>query len=312
MPPPAVASTISFASSSCAFCICSCICCDLLQQLVEVHAHCVDPPRLAGVEGLLDSSRISSSLAGSLVARLVLARVLAEREREREAGGRSPRRARRASSVAFFGSSASCRWNDAVARELDRERVAGERRPGAPRAASTRSGSSVSSTAGRIVRCQASCSCSSSSDGGCGSRRLRRLVGCLCRWAVAVSGTGAWLGRGRRARAARAGRRATRARGPPPGRVTFTSASSSGRRGSPPWRMSSTATAQQVDQPEHGRLAELVRLLAQPLARLLGHRQRLGHLAHVLDEHQVAQVLEQVGARAGRGPGPARRAPRRT
>ncbi len=51
---------------------------------------------------------------------------------------------------------------------------------------------------------------------------------------------------------------------------------------------------QQVDQPDHGRRAELVRLLAQPLARLLGHRQRLRHLAGVLDEHQVPQVLEQV------------------
>ena len=39
---------------------------------------------------------------------------------------------------------------------------------------------------------------------------------------------------------------------------------------------------------------ELVRLLAQPLARLVGHRQRVGHLAHVLDEHQVPEVLEQV------------------
>ena len=52
---------------------------------------------------------------------------------------------------------------------------------------------------------------------------------------------------------------------------------------------------EQVAEPEHGRLAELVRLRAQALARLLGHRQRLGHLAHVLDEHQVPQVLEQVG-----------------
>ena len=51
---------------------------------------------------------------------------------------------------------------------------------------------------------------------------------------------------------------------------------------------------QQVDQPEHRRRAELVRLLAQPLARLVGHRQRVRHLAGVLHEHQVAQVLEQV------------------
>ena len=52
---------------------------------------------------------------------------------------------------------------------------------------------------------------------------------------------------------------------------------------------------QQVDQPQHRRLAELVRLLAQPVARLLGDRQRVGHLAHVLHEQKVSQVLEQVG-----------------
>ena len=40
---------------------------------------------------------------------------------------------------------------------------------------------------------------------------------------------------------------------------------------------------------------QLVRLLAQALARLLGDGQRLGHLVHVLDEQQVTQVLEQVG-----------------
>ena len=52
---------------------------------------------------------------------------------------------------------------------------------------------------------------------------------------------------------------------------------------------------EQVAEPQHRRLAELVRLLAQPLARLLRDRQRLRHLAQVLDEQQVAQVLEQVG-----------------
>jgi hypothetical protein len=51
---------------------------------------------------------------------------------------------------------------------------------------------------------------------------------------------------------------------------------------------------EQVDQPDHRRLAELVRLRPQPLARFLGHGQRLGHLAHVLHEQQVAQVLDQL------------------
>ena len=55
---------------------------------------------------------------------------------------------------------------------------------------------------------------------------------------------------------------------------------------------------EQVDQPEHGRLRELVRLLAQELLRLLGDRERLGHVAHVLDEQEVPQVLEQVGHEA--------------
>ena len=51
---------------------------------------------------------------------------------------------------------------------------------------------------------------------------------------------------------------------------------------------------QQVDQPQDGGLGKLVRLLAQPVARLLGERQRVGHVAEVLHEQQVAQVLEQV------------------
>ena len=58
--------------------------------------------------------------------------------------------------------------------------------------------------------------------------------------------------------------------------------------------MSSTATCSRSISRTTVGGAELVCLLAQALARLLGHRQRLGHLAHVLDEHQVAQVLEQV------------------
>ena len=51
----------------------------------------------------------------------------------------------------------------------------------------------------------------------------------------------------------------------------------------------------QVAEPQHGRRRQLVRLLAQPLARLVGDGQGVGHVAHVLDEQQVAQVLEQVG-----------------
>ena len=44
---------------------------------------------------------------------------------------------------------------------------------------------------------------------------------------------------------------------------------------------------EQIAEPKDGRLAELVGLRAQPLSRLLGQRQRVGHLAHVLDEEDV-------------------------
>ena len=52
---------------------------------------------------------------------------------------------------------------------------------------------------------------------------------------------------------------------------------------------------EQVAQAQDGRLAELVRLRAQPLPRLVGHRQRRGHLAEMVDEQEVPQVLEQIG-----------------
>src|SRR6478672_1231063 len=51
---------------------------------------------------------------------------------------------------------------------------------------------------------------------------------------------------------------------------------------------------QQVDEPDDARLAELVRLCAQPLARLFGDGEGVGYLAHVLHEHQMAEVLEQI------------------
>ena len=52
---------------------------------------------------------------------------------------------------------------------------------------------------------------------------------------------------------------------------------------------------EEVAQAEHRRLRQLVRLLAQPLARLVGDGQRVGHVSHVLDEQEVAEMLEQVG-----------------
>ena len=51
---------------------------------------------------------------------------------------------------------------------------------------------------------------------------------------------------------------------------------------------------EQVDQAHDGGLRQLVGLLAKALAGLRCHGKRLGHVAEVLDEQQVAQVLEQV------------------
>ena len=51
---------------------------------------------------------------------------------------------------------------------------------------------------------------------------------------------------------------------------------------------------EEVDEPQDGRLRELVRLLAKKLLRLLGHRQRVRDVPHVLDEKQVAEMLEEV------------------
>ena len=50
---------------------------------------------------------------------------------------------------------------------------------------------------------------------------------------------------------------------------------------------------EQIDQAHDGRLGELVCLLPQALARLLGDGQRLGNVADVLDEQQLAEVLDQ-------------------
>ena len=52
---------------------------------------------------------------------------------------------------------------------------------------------------------------------------------------------------------------------------------------------------EQVDQAEHGRLGQLVRLLAEALARLLGDGQRLRNVADVLHEQELAEMLDQLG-----------------
>src|SRR5438105_742723 len=51
---------------------------------------------------------------------------------------------------------------------------------------------------------------------------------------------------------------------------------------------------EKVDEPDYGRFAELVRLRSEALTGLFGHRQRLRHFAHVLHEHDMTKVFEQV------------------
>src|SRR6266508_106980 len=49
---------------------------------------------------------------------------------------------------------------------------------------------------------------------------------------------------------------------------------------------------EQIDQTDHRRLAELIRLRPEPLASLVRDGQRIRDLAHMLNEHQMPQVLE--------------------
>ena len=143
-----------------------------------------------------------------------------------------------------------------------------------------------------------------------------------------LSGRGAGIAPIRRSRLGRQGSARARCRGPCAsrsstrcasdsrersecGRVTFTSASSSGRRGSAPCRDVLDRDREEVDEPQDGRLGELVRLLAQELLRLLGDGQRVGDVAHVLDEQQVPEMLEQVGDEPAEVLPLLRRAPRR-
>ena len=163
--------------------------------------------------------------------------------------------------------------------------------------APTRPGSSARSTAGRTVRCQASWSCSSSSDGGSAGGLGRRLPACSlgrCRLGDCRLGAGA-AGRAARCSSCSSaeGERLAREVRAGPRHLDERELERQARVAALAHVVD--GDGEQVAEPQHGRLAELVRLRAQPLARLLGDRQRLGHLAHVLDEHQVAQVLEQVG-----------------
>ena len=129
------------------------------------------------------------------------------------------------------------------------------------------------------------------SGAGAAARRLGRS------WLVTTCHCGFWRGRREQRRPARArsNRNATDSRArSAAGRVTFTSASSSGRRGSPPWRMSSTATASRSINRSTVASPIWFAWASSRSRRLLGHGHRGGNLAEMLDEHELAQVLEQV------------------
>ena len=51
---------------------------------------------------------------------------------------------------------------------------------------------------------------------------------------------------------------------------------------------------EEVDQAQHRRLGQLVRLLTEPLARLLRDGQGFGHVPDVLHEQKLAEVLDQL------------------
>ena len=251
------------------------------------------------------SSTISSSVAGRSAAGAGVLLLLAEREREREPAARHLVE-RVGSSSTFFGSSARLEVELRGRRELERQRVArergrvrlGEHRRGRDRRAPRPPAAPCAATPPGAARARATAARASAAGGAASRLGLR----CLPARSARGRQTAPAAARPGRAAAApwpcssRSRRKASDSRErSEPGRVTFTSAELERQA-----RVAALAhvvdrDVQQVDQPDHGRLAELVRLLAQPLACLLGHGQRVGHLAHVLDEHQVAQVLEQVG-----------------
>ena len=51
---------------------------------------------------------------------------------------------------------------------------------------------------------------------------------------------------------------------------------------------------EQVDQTDDGGLGQLLRLPAETLLRLLGERERIGHVADVLDEQHLPEMLEEL------------------
>ena len=140
MPPPAVAWTVSFASSSCAFCICSCIwptCCSNLSMSMPIAS--VLP--FVGVQGLFHELE-DLFLAGRLVElELVLPRLaLGEREPEVASGHLVERVGEQRGVLRLLGQLSVERG---ARGELDGQRVARRALPGEPRARPMQPGSSV-------------------------------------------------------------------------------------------------------------------------------------------------------------------------
>ena len=305
MPPPAEASTTSFARLLLRLRHLLLHLLRLLHQLVHVAS------AIGSSTSCASKVSLTAEISVLLGERLLLGspcrlRRLAERERDREpAAGhlveRLAERRRRSSAPRPAGGGSRPRPGT-------RASACRRRAPtGAPRASSDGAGIERCSHGGTTLRCQASWSCSSSSGGASARARPRRRAGATASGGGAsarAAGAGRRRQRSRRAaavhgapRAARAGRRATRARGRPRPRHLDE------RELEREPRVAALAhvvdgDGEQVDSRSTVACGELVRLLAQPLARLLGHRQRLGHLAHVLDEQQVPEMLEQVGDEA--------------
>ena len=195
-------------------------------------------------------------------------------------------------------------------RELDRDACRRSRSTGRASATSVEIGIDLPLTASTTLRCQASRSWSSSSGGGAASpfppvatgsgapaRRPRRGAG-------AGSGTGAGgAGLDSAVRGRPCGRDSSsssrwasdsRERSAC-GRVILTSASSSGSRGSPPWRMSSTATASRSIRRSTVGSGSWFACSRRRSRVSSVTRQRLRDVADVLDEQELAEVLDQLG-----------------
>ena len=214
----------------------------------------------------------------------------------------------------FCGSPTWRRWKSAPAGNSSVS-VSSPRRVGVASVRRLATGIERSRTASRMLRSHASVTCSSSTCGAA-RRQVRREAARRAERSPTAAAGGRRLRSGVRAAPGARGleqldamcERLAREIRVRPGHLHDRQLERKSRVGALPHVLD--GDREEVDEPQHGRLGELVRLLAKELLRLLGHRKRVGDVAHVLDEQQVPQVLEEVGDERGRDPGPAPRAPR--